>query len=68
MEQHYNEVLNLFVLGETTMVNYPDDIALVMAAKHLEGAGLYSSETIGAVKTCLESTTLKVLKVWLQQE
>lgn len=50
------------------MVNYPDDIALVMAAKHLEGAGLYSSETIGAVKTCLESTTLKVLKVWLQQE
>ena len=40
------------------MVGYADDIALVVVAKHLEDAELYSCEAISAVKGWLESSGL----------
>ncbi|CAD7081162.1 unnamed protein product [Hermetia illucens] len=54
----YNDVLNLPLPEEATVVGYADDIALVVVAKHLEDAELYSSEAISAVKCWLESSGL----------
>ncbi|CAD7080109.1 unnamed protein product [Hermetia illucens] len=53
----YNDVLNPLP-EEATVVGYADDIALVVVAKHLEDAELYSSEAISAVKCWLESSGL----------
>lgn len=45
----YNGVLSLRAPEEITVVDYAGDIALVVVAKHLEDAELYSNKAIGAV-------------------
>ncbi|CAD7084849.1 unnamed protein product [Hermetia illucens] len=54
----YNDVFKLPFSEEATVVGCADDIALVVIAKHLEDAELYSSEAISVVKAWVESAGL----------
>lgn len=49
----YNDVLNVSVVCEVTIVGYADDIVVMVVAKHLVDVELYSSEAITATKKWL---------------
>lgn len=56
----YNDVLNLSISEEDTVVDFADNIALVEVAKYREDAKLYSCKTIIAVNAWLKSDGLAV--------
>lgn len=56
----YNDVLNLSISEEDTVVDFADNIALVEVAKYREDAKLYSCKTIITINAWLKSDGLAV--------
>lgn len=50
----YNDVLNVQIPKEVTVVGYVNDIALFVVAKHFEDAEMYSCGAISAVRIWLQ--------------